>query len=153
MTEQYTDFNSLVEHRKLWIRQGHKNVPDPECSCGFLGHSRPEFCKVLPHKMVDITNQILKNDEFGGNNPNQNFCPNDKEMKSSTFLANRFKESWDRSYWNVGSSAWKHYFKEVKYNNGDVVWVSKLTGVGYAGRTHDGLFWNSYNSIPKKINK
>jgi len=53
------------------------------------------------------------------------------------------------SYWYVGSPAWCHYFKKVEYKNGDVVWISKLTGKGYAGVTHDGLKWNSITEVPK----
>ncbi len=28
-------FNQLAQFRAEWIRQGHKNVPDPLCCCGF----------------------------------------------------------------------------------------------------------------------
>jgi hypothetical protein len=32
-----TDFHSLAVHRKRWIKEGHKNVPNPLCCCGYEG--------------------------------------------------------------------------------------------------------------------
>jgi len=32
-----SDFHSLTEHRKRWIKEGHKHVPHPLCCCGYEG--------------------------------------------------------------------------------------------------------------------
>lgn len=41
----YTSWASLQLLRKYWIEQGHKDVPDPRCSCGFEGAGKPAVCE------------------------------------------------------------------------------------------------------------
>lgn len=52
------------------------------------------------------------------------------------------------NYWYVGSPIWCAYFKLIKYNTGDMVWISKLTGKGVCGITHDGVSWNTVGGKP-----
>ncbi len=52
------------------------------------------------------------------------------------------------NYWFIISSVWSHYFTKIIYKNGDVVWISKLTGKGYAGITYNNLTWDKYTENP-----
>lgn len=44
-TNKYVDFKLLSFLRKDWSNKGN-NVPDPNCSCGFLGEGKPSKCSV-----------------------------------------------------------------------------------------------------------
>lgn len=41
----YASWVYLQSLRTYWIKQGHKNVPDPTCSCGFKGENKPLTCE------------------------------------------------------------------------------------------------------------
>ncbi len=56
--------------------------------------------------------------------------------------------SWNADYWFEGSSIWRAHLTRIEYANGDVVWVSKRTGLGYAGRTYNGLVWSCFIDKP-----
>lgn len=47
---KFGSWSSLPELRRRWIAMGHKNVPEPECSCGHRSLDTPKVCSVHPNK-------------------------------------------------------------------------------------------------------
>lgn len=41
----YTSWVYLQSLRRMWISQGHSNVPEPTCSCDFKGEGKPDVCE------------------------------------------------------------------------------------------------------------
>lgn len=47
--QQKTSRENLINLRKGWIAAGHKDIPDPYCSCG-LDETGKEECPIHPKK-------------------------------------------------------------------------------------------------------